>query len=47
MNLAAWALVLVAAALCLAIWQWRAERRRREMAERLARRWATEVQKIA
>jgi len=46
-NLAAWALVLVAAALCLAIWQWRAERRRREMAERLARRWATEVQKIA
>jgi two-component system phosphate regulon sensor histidine kinase PhoR len=46
MDLAAWVLVLAAAALCLAIWRWRAERRGRDDAERIARRWEAEVRKV-
>jgi two-component system phosphate regulon sensor histidine kinase PhoR len=46
-NLTAWILVLAVAALCLAVWQWRAERRRRDAAEQLARRREGEVRRIA
>ena len=47
MDLTAWVLVLAAAALCLATWQWRAERRRRQAAEELARRREAEVRRVS
>jgi two-component system phosphate regulon sensor histidine kinase PhoR len=47
MELTAWVLVLSAATLCLAVWQWRAERRRREVSDQQARRWQTEVHRSA
>jgi two-component system, OmpR family, phosphate regulon sensor histidine kinase PhoR len=46
-DLSVWVLVLGAGALCLAVWQWRAERRRREAAERQALHWEAEVGRIA
>jgi two-component system phosphate regulon sensor histidine kinase PhoR len=45
-NLTALVLVLAGAALCLAIWQWRAERRRREAAETQVRREQAEVRRV-
>ena len=47
MDLTAWVLVLAAAALCLATWEWRAERRQRQAAEELARRREAEVRRVS
>ena len=47
MDLTAWVLVLAAAALCLATWEWRAERRQRQAAEELARRREAEVGRVS
>jgi len=46
-DLTAWVLVLAAAALCLATWEWRAERRQRQAAEELARRREAEVRRVS
>jgi two-component system phosphate regulon sensor histidine kinase PhoR len=47
LQLTAWILVLTAVAVCLAVWRWRAERSRREAADRQARRWKAEAARIS